>query len=1146
MMKPATTPEDTIPESLVAELVAGRLVPFVGSGVSRAAYDFPAWDGLLERMAQRLEQEAQPDEANAVRYQLKKKRFLKAAEEAWQELHPAGFHQVLRDTFDVREPQTPPLDLALPRALWSLCPSIIVTTNYDRVLIWANPAANTILNDQRAELGELYRTATAAAPRVWHLHGHIERAGSLILAPIQYEAFYGNAPQARQDYEAALLQLRSLVANYSLLFVGFSFSDRHVMDLLDGVLDAFGGNLRPSYALVKVGEQNDQQLWDRYNIRSIAFDDFGPPLVQRLEQIARAADAARAGTSGGTVSQSARPVPIVPPGYTQWLQKECGDLDLLGLRVKQGQAVTLTNVYVPLTTATPEGSELDEQGGSRSRRALRRGREASEEQPKPRLLLDLLDRDSLCISGPPGSGKSTFCRWSAVLACGDALPPHAVAAATELAERYPASFRRRLPVLIRLRDFWTALPDRPDCQELSGAEFEAALERWLAERQPGGLTWRLLQDHLEHGSALLLLDGVDEVPLVHGASVPPCRPRAMLLHGLAAVAAAWRSAGNRVLVTSRPYGLTSGDPQRLGLPHAEVAELSKDLQRLLIRRWFRCLVDDGGAAETLAGEMFDHLQERPEIAELAANPLLLTAICIIYQEGKRLPQDKYDLYDRITDTVLCNRYPNDPTQVDLVRNRLCVVAYGMHTGYGLGEPRPTPQAEATHDEIDRMIKRYRDDSPGTEREVQAAIQVRDELLSRSGILLPRDGDRAAFYHLTFQDFLAAQRLLDLEGERLLAAICQRAEHSEWRSTLSFTFSSLLAKNASPDRAIRLLAAMIECLGTGKGSGVVFGETPNERESGLPENDSRPLAADRLAIVAADCLEILWGRGAGLRPEDDRRLRDYCLSAIGRETPLKERFELGLALGRLGDPRIVTDLRDPAAYVQIPTGTYRIGDDRKEDYGPWTPLDEQNLDVAQPFWLSRFPVTNAQYGMFLNDNGYDTRRWWSDEGWQWKESKHIREPGRWRDVRWNGVTQPVVAVSFWEAEAFCRWAGARLPSEREWEAAARGPDSLRYPWGNDWEDGICNSTEGKLQRTSPVGIFPRSRSKPFGLDDMAGNVWEWTSDFFEQGKPYRVLRGGAWAVTAWGCRAAVRINYPPGYRFYDVGFRVCLCRQNSPE
>ena len=448
------------------------------------------------------------------------------------------------------------------------------------------------------------------------------------------------------------------------------------------------------------------------------------------------------------------------------------------------------------------------------------------------------------------------------------------------------------------------------------------------------------------------------------------------------------------------------------------------------------------------------------------------------------------------DTVLCNRYPDAPTQVELVRKRLCVVAYGMHTGHGLNEQRRTPQAEATHDEIDRMIQRYRADSPGTEREVHAAIQVRDELLSRSGILLPRDGDRAAFYHLTFQDFLAAQRLLDLEGERLLEAIRQRAEHPEWRSTLSFAFSSLLAKNASPDRAIRLLSAMIE---------------------GLPK---RAAAADRLAIVAADCLEILWGRGEGLRPEHDRRLRDYCLSAIGREAPIKERCELGLALGRLGDPRIVSDVRDPAAHVQIPAGIYRIGDDRKKDYPDYfEPLDEEAFGVAQPFYLSRYPVTNAQYGMFLADDGYDDSRWWSDEGWRWKESGHVREPGLWRDVRWNGATQPVVCVSFWEAEAFCRWAGGRLPTEREWEAAARGPESLPYPWGDHWEDGICNSTEAKLERTSPVGIFPRSRSKAFGLEDMAGNVWEWT-----QNGPNCVLRGGAWGITARYCRAAIRARH----------------------
>jgi hypothetical protein len=156
-----------IPESLLAELLVGRLVPFVGSGVSRAACNFPAWDGLLERMAQRLEKEAKSDEAGAVRYFIKKQRFLEAAGEALKQLGKAAFHQVLRDTFDVPQPQDPTA-LALPQALWSLRPTIVVTTNYDDVLGWANPAARTILNDQPAELAELYRTASGSnRSRVW-------------------------------------------------------------------------------------------------------------------------------------------------------------------------------------------------------------------------------------------------------------------------------------------------------------------------------------------------------------------------------------------------------------------------------------------------------------------------------------------------------------------------------------------------------------------------------------------------------------------------------------------------------------------------------------------------------------------------------------------------------------------------------------------------------------------------------------------------------------------------------------------------------------------------------------------------------------------------------------------------------------------
>lgn len=132
---------------------------------------------------------------------------------------------------------------------------------------------------------------------------------------------------------------------------------------------------------------------------------------------------------------------------------------------------------------------------------------------------------------------------------------------------------------------------------------------------------------------------------------------------------------------------------------------------------------------------------------------------------------------------------------------------------------------------------------------------------------------------------------------------------------------------------------------------------------------------------------------------------------------------------------------------------------------------------------------------------------------------------------------MVGVSFYEAEACCKWAGGFLPTEQQWEAAARGPEGLEYPWGNKWEDGICNSNEAGLGGTSPVGLFPRSRSRDFGIEDMAGNVWEWCDSVYREGSEDRVLRGGSFYYLAHVVRSAYRDLVNPDNRLSRLGIRV---------
>ena len=191
-------------------------------------------------------------------------------------------------------------------------------------------------------------------------------------------------------------------------------------------------------------------------------------------------------------------------------------------------------------------------------------------------------------------------------------------------------------------------------------------------------------------------------------------------------------------------------------------------------------------------------------------------------------------------------------------------------------------------------------------------------------------------------------------------------------------------------------------------------------------------------------------------------------------------------------------------------------------------------------LARTPVTNAQYAAFVQAAGHEQPKHW----------KGGKPPGGKKD-------HPVVFVSWHDAEAYCRWLAEatsrpyRLPSEAEWERGARGSDGRIWPWGNQWDAQRCNSVEGGPGDTTPVGAYPEGAS-PYGLLDMAGNVWEWVADWYDQSPDRdpkgpdsgqsRVMRGGSWYDVAYGALCATRGRNRPVNRYNCIGFR---CARGSP-
>ncbi len=835
--------------------------------------------------------------------------------------------------------------------------------------------------------------------------------------------------------------------------------------------------------------------------------------------------------------------------YLSALYREVGRLSLSGIdpiAAKDGEerVLELHAVYTTLFTLTPE----EEERRSADARAPHETRNLT--------AVETLARSHrLVLLGDPGSGKTTFINFVALCLAGESLGQRPASlrllndsAGTgerkSKAKRPAWSHGALLPVRVVLRDFAArGLP--VEKQEATAVHVRDFIRGELKTSGIEGFD-RILEERLRakgKSGALVLFDGLDEVPEAE-------RRRKQILEAVEDFAVKYPNC--RILITSRRYAYEKEGwrlPSSL-FDQAILDQFTEEQVKQFVDRWYRHIGSRRGWTEDVVRDRTEALKQEisssDRLLDLARRPILLTLIASLHAwRNGPLPNRREALYADCVDLLL-EWWESQRAKPD-------------REGKILQQPSLTEWLKVDREAVRHLLDRLaceaharQPDLKGTadvpknelvqglveiSRNPQAnPILIEAYLSERAGLLLERGSGVYTFPHRTLQEYLAACHLTE---EDYPENVCERlrSDPDRWREV------ALLAAAKAARGAKCTLWQFVEHL---------CQEDPGSSKASTADAWGAYLAGQALH-ESANLAKVSKPN----LPKLDLVRRWIVRIVTGTDFPAVERARAGDILAALGDLRFREDAwrlprEEPLGFVEIPAGPFSMGGGGGDEGKRPHPVD------VPRYFLSRYPVTVAQFRAYLDDARVAPG-----------DPDCLRDP----------PTRPVRYVSWKEALAYCSWLEKKLkewegtpeplagllrrgeakgkpwkitlPSEAEWEKAARGTDGRTYPWGETFDPECANSGPTGIGTTSCVGAFHRGVS-PYGCEDMAGNVWEWTRSQFKDypydprdgresltGEDPRVVRGGAFNLLPEFLRSAFRDGAPPGYRYYNIGFRVVL-------